>query len=95
MTIADRLDITHDQVESVRLRVGQVRDALDQAEDIMTRVDDVLEIADDVLEQAAAVTRSSRRWLPVVLVGTVVIAGGVTAALIWRRRQHQEPADDE
>lgn len=95
MTITDRLDITHDQVESVRLRVGQVRDALDQAEDIMARVDDVLEVADDVLEQAAAVTRSSRRWLPIVLVGTVAIAGGMTAAIIWRRRQRKEHADDE
>lgn len=89
MSVSERIESGHQQVTQAIDQVERVRQALDQAEVIVEGVEDVLEFTDDVLAKAADLTRTSRTWLPFVIVGATAITGVVVTVVIWRRRRRR------
>ncbi|PHX61469.1 MAG: hypothetical protein CK552_00375 [Actinobacteria bacterium] len=80
-------------VESGQEHVVDLRHELDKVRDALDRTDAVLAIADETLTRAEEAIVQSRRWAP-VLVGVVgLVAVGVAAAIISRRRRQAATQD--
>ncbi len=79
------LEAVHEQqvrVEELRHHLGRVREALDQT-------DSILGAAEETLERAEVVIERGSRALPVLLVGSAVVAVGVGVA-VWLRRRSRK-----
>ena len=73
----------HDGIALVREEVEHVREALD-------RTDAVLGVADSTLLHAEEAIAASRRIAPIVLGVAAVVAVGVVAVLVLRRRKARD-----
>ena len=79
MALLEVVENGQEHVVDLRHELGKVRDALD-------RTDAVLAIADETLTRAEGAIVQSRRLAPVALVVFGVVAIGVVAMVIIRRR---------
>ncbi|MSO27934.1 MAG: hypothetical protein EXQ60_07755 [Candidatus Nanopelagicales bacterium] len=74
-------------VESGQEHVVDLRHELDKVRVALDRTDAVLAIADETLTRAEEAIVQTRRWAPVLVGGVGLVAVGVAAAIIIRRRQ--------
>ena len=73
-------------VETSQEHVVELRHELDKVRDALDRTDAVLAIADETLMRAEVAIIQSRRLAPVVLGVVVLLAVGVTAVIVIKRR---------